>query len=337
MRTETKEKLDIKILKISSPTLPERARQIELFLLNIFEYGDYSFAKALTGSLSSQLQCTFFIAQNSHGILTAAGCLNSMDNPTIAIMGPVCTDAQYREKGLALKVCKMLLQHLKAQNVQVIYLGVKDNIPAVNLYKKLGFAKYSGIVMRKLFVDKKEFNKRHSPHQQTIVRKINWKDFADVSALFCESAEIYSFDFCEQIFSTRYAETQKFLPVFPGLMNSIEQNSGRGCVLQTKECSSIVGVSFIKTPPSKMQHHIAILEFFILDGFLHRSKDLVNKTIKQSSLNGNRTILCYCLNCDIQKKHILFSLGAEPYAALPGFIRINNKLQDTVIYKLMRK
>ena len=86
-----------------------------------------------------------------------------------------------------------------------------------------------------------------------------------------------------------------------------------------------------------MQHHIAILEFFILDGFLHRSKDLVNKTIKQSSLNGNRTILCYCLNCDIQKKHILFSLGAEPYAALPGFIRINNKLQDTVIYKLIRK
>lgn len=337
MQTITEEKLDIKILKVSSPVLPRRAWQIESFCLKILEYGDYSFRKALTGRLSSRLQCTFFTAQSNGSILAAVGCLHSVDNPAVAILGPVCTDPKYRKKGLALQVCQMLLEHLKAQKTQTVYLGVKDNVPAVNLYRKLGFTKYSGIVMRMLFVSKNEFNNRYSPGQPTIIRKLDWQDFAEVSALFCEPATMYSFDFCRQIFSARYAEVQKFLPVFPGLMNSLEKNSGCGRVLQTKEHSSIVGAAFINTQPSKTQGHIVVLDFFVRDGFLDKGKDLVSDTLKQSGVNGSLMILCYCLNCDIQKKQILFSLGAEPYAALPGFIRINNKLQDTVIYKLTRK
>ena len=191
--------------------------------------------------------------------------------------------------------------------------------------------------MRRFFVSESEFNKRYSPDQQLVIRKIDWQDFAQVSALFCEPAAMYCFDFCEQIFSARYGEAQTFLPVFPSLMNSLEKNGGCGSALQTKEHSSIIGAAFIKTPPSKTQSHIAVLDFFILDGFVDKGKDLVTETIKQSGLNGNRTILCYCPNCDIHKKKILLSLGAESYAALPGFIRINNKLQDTVMYKLTRK
>jgi len=337
MQTVTQQKPDIKTLKTSSPVLPRRAWQIESFCLKILEYGDYSFRKALTSQLSSRLQCTFFTAQNNGSILAAAGCLHSVDDPAVAILGPVCTDPKHRNKGMAGHVCKILLEHLEVQKIQAVYLGVKDNIPAVNLYKKLGFTQHSGIVMRKLFVSKDEFNKRYSPGQQTIVRRIDWRDFAEVSAFFCEPTGMHSFDFCRQIFSAGYAETQTFLPVFPGLMDSLEKNGGHGSILQTKENQSIVGTAFIKTLPSKMQSHIAILEFFMLDGFLDKGKNLVSETIKQSGFNSNRIILCYCPNCDIHKKQILLSLGAESYATLPGFIRINNKFRDTIIYKLTRK
>jgi len=337
MQTIAEEKLDIKIFKTSSPVLTQRAWQIESFLLKIFEYGDYSFTKALTGRLSSRLQCTFFTAQNNCSILAVAGCLHSRNNPTVAILGPVCTEPKNRRKNLAFRVCGMLLEHLKAQKIQAVYLGVKDNVPAVNLYKKLGFTKYSGIVMRKLFVSNDEFNKRYSPDQQTVIRKIDWQDFAEISALLCEPARLYCFDFCRQIFSTRYVEAQRFLPIFPDIMNSLEKNGGYGRVLQTKECRSVVGTAFIKTPPTSAQSHIAILVFFVLDDFLDKAKGLVSETLKQSGLDGYRTILCYCPNCDIHKKQILLSLDAEPYAALPDFIRINNKLQDVIIYKLVRK
>lgn len=337
MQTIAEEKLDIKIFKTSSPVLTQGAWQIESFLLKILEYGDYSFRKALTGRLSSRLQCTFFTAQNNGSILAAAACLHSMDNPTVAILGPVCTEPEHRKKDLAFRVCGMLLEHLKTQKIQAVYLGVKDNVPAVNLYKKLGFTKYSGIAMRKLFVSKDEFNKRYSPDRQTVICRINWQDFAEISALLCEPAALYCFDFCRQIFSAKYVEAQRFLSVFPDIMNSLEKNGGCGRALKTKECRSVVGTAFIKTPPSSTQSHIAILDFFVLDDFLDKAKGLVSETIKQSGLDGSRMILCYCPNCDIHKKQILLSLGAEPYAPLLGFIRINNKLQDAIIYKLVRK
>jgi hypothetical protein len=260
-----------------------------------------------------------------------------VDNPAVAILGPVCTDSEHRKKGLAFQLCGMLLEHLKAQKIQAVYLGVRDNIPAVNLYRKLGFTQHSGIVMRKLFVSENEFDRRYSPDCQTITRRIDWQDFTEVSALFCEPAGMYSFDFSRQIFSKKFVEAQRFLPIFPGLMNAIEKNGSCGSILQTKEHSSIVGTAFIKSQLSKMQNHIAILVFFVLDGFLDKAKDLVSETIKQSGLDGSQMILCYCPNCDIHKKQILLSLGAELYSALPDFIRINNKPEDTIIYKLTRK
>lgn len=330
-------KLSIKIFKASSPVLLRRARQIESFLLKILEYGDYSFRKALAGKLGSGLQCTFFIAQNKGSILAAAGCLYSIENPAVAIMGPVCTEQAHRKEGLAGRVCGMLLEHLKSKEIQAVYLGVRDNIPAVNLYKKLGFTHYSGIVMRRLFTSENEFDRRCWPGQETIVRKLDWQDFTEVSALLCEPAGMYSFDFYRQIFSSRYVEARRFLPVFPDIMNWLEKNGGCGSILQTKEHSSIVGTAFIKSSPAKTQNHIAFLDFFVLDGFLDKAKGLVSDTLKQSGLRANRTILCYCLKCDVQKKQILLSLGAEPYAALPGFIRIKNKLEDTFIYKLVRE
>lgn len=337
MQTITPKKLDIKIIKTHSPLQRSRAWQIESFCLKIFGYIDYSLSKALAGSLDSRLRCEFFLAETGDDILAAAGCLYCPANPAVAILVPVCTDPQYRNKGLAFELCCMLLEHLKAQKVQAVYLGVKNNVPAVNLYKKLGFAAYSGIVMRKLFVSEDDLNKRYSQDQETIVRKISWRDFAQVSSLFCEPAKIVSFDFGRQIFSSRYTEIQRFLPVFPVLINDIENKGTFGLVLETTETKSIVGSAFIKSSPSEPQNHIAVLEFFVLDGFIDKARYLVSRTVTQPALGNDRMILCYCPQCDIYKKQILLSLGAEPYAVLPESVRLQNKLHNTIIYKLARK
>ena len=120
-------------------------------------------------------------------------------------------------------------------------------------------------------------------------------------------------------------------------MGSLEKNGGSGCVCETAEHASIIGTAFIKTPQSTVQNHIAVLDFFVLDGFLDRAEGFVRETITQSGLSGSCTILCYCPGGDTHKKQVLLSLGAELYAALPGFVRINDKLRDVIIYKLTRK
>lgn len=327
-------KVNVEFCRINSPISPQSAWQIESFLLKTFEYGDYSFKRALAGKFSSRLQCTFFIAKKNDHILAAAGSLYSLDNPTIAILGPVCVEPSHRKKGLATALCELLLEHLKDQGIEGIYLGVKDNSAAVNLYKKLGFEKFSGIVMRNLFVNKDQFNKRYSPSQDIIVRKMDWCDFAEVSALFCEPADMHTFNYCQKIFSAKYVEPDRFLPVFQQIMNAIEKNSGFANILQIKEHSSIVGAAHINIQASKTQSHIAVLDFFVLDGFLNQTERLVYDTIKHHISGCVQMIICYCLSCDTTKKLILKSLGAKPCSTLPGFIKINNKFEDVLIYKL---
>lgn len=325
--------INLQIHQIDSPVSYNTAREIESFYLKSFEYIDYDFKKILTGQFAP-LNCTSFIAKHNDNILSVASCLYSTNNPSIAILGPVCTDYRYRKNGFSGKICSMLLEHIKKENVQAVYLGVKNNLPALNLYKKLGFMPHSGIVMRKLVVKKEEFNKRYSPDLQTIICKISWSDFTEVSALFCEPAEVYTFDFFKQIFSIRYLEAQAFLPVFPSIMSQLSKNVGFGYVLKTKEKSSIVGTAFIKIQPSETQNRIVFLDFFILDGFLNKTETFILESIRQSKLNKNHRIFCFCPECDFQKQHILTSLGAKTYSILPEFIKIANRYHDVIIYKL---
>ena len=96
MQAKGKGKLDVGIVKVSSPVLAGRVWEIESFCLKIFEYGDYSFRRALAGTLGRGLGCVFFIAQHNGSIVGAAGCLYCLDNPAVALVGPVCVEAGYR-------------------------------------------------------------------------------------------------------------------------------------------------------------------------------------------------------------------------------------------------
>ena len=334
MQTIVQDTLDLRTLMVNSPVPSRKAWPIESFLLKTFEYGNYSFRRALTGRLSDRLACTFFLAHVDNDIVAAAGSLYSPTNPAIAILGPICTDPSYRRRGLATQLCQTLLDHLELHGVQAAYLGVKDNPPAQSLYRQLGFDNYQGIVMRRLMVSPNVFDKRYAPGQQTSVRSLGWGDYTEVSALLCRPAEIYNFDFCRHIFSARYVQPETFLSAFPIMMNAFAKNGGNGTVLAAKQHGSVVAAAHIDVPHGSAQSHIAMLDFFVLDAFLHRAKDLLNDTLEQFRRNSDRTVLCYCLDCDCIKRHILESLGARAHASLPSHCKINDRLEDVTIYTM---
>ncbi|MBC8481482.1 MAG: GNAT family N-acetyltransferase [Planctomycetes bacterium] len=327
---------DYKIIKVSSPLRSKRAWQIESFLLKIFEYGNYSFAKALAGNLAPNLLNTFFLAQYNNEIIATAGSLYSSANPSIALLGPVCVKSSFRRNGLAFHLCSLLLSHLQAQQVKAVYLGVKQDNPARKLYAKLGFNGYNGLVMRKLFCKKQDFNRRYSPNKNPIIRKMSWQDFPEVSALICEPAGMYTFDFNKGLYSTRYAQINKFLPIFPEMMADIEKNNDIANVLINPDQGSITGLVRINCPKSSPQRHLATLEFFVLDNFLNKSADLINAAILQFRSRVPKGIICYCLECDGKKKNILQSLGFVQYSYMPDFVNIRGRLRDVLILKLDR-
>ncbi len=66
----------------------------------------------------------------------------------------ICVDSVYRRQGLATKLLQEVIKHFKTLNAERIYLEVRvSNLPAVNLYKSLGFEQ---IGLRKKYYENTE-------------------------------------------------------------------------------------------------------------------------------------------------------------------------------------
>ena len=324
----------IEFCKAASPLEPEAVWQIESLLLKVFEYGDYSFRSALSGQYHQTLNCTFFLAKHNGSLVGAAGCLHAHRRPAFAIIAPVCVEAEFRSRGIGTKLVKSLIRYLKLQGCAAVYLGVSQDSPATNFYRRLGFEKYKGIVMRHLFCSEKEFEDFFSRSNHTQIRKVVWGDFPSIQVLASLPADLYTFDFKRGIFSARYLEPYSFLPLFPEMMRSFTRYGGFANVLISGTQKTIVGIAHISKLPGKAQQHIAELDFFVHDNFIDYALSLVKKTIEESSSLSIESINCYCLACDRRKKEIFTSAGAVRIAVLPNNVRINENLVDVLIYQI---
>jgi len=325
---------DIEFCKVSAPLEPETVWRIESLLLKVFEYGDYSFRSALSGEYHQTLNCTFFLAKRNGSLVGAAGCLHTHRKPTFSIIGPVCVDAEFRGCGIGTKLVESLVKYLKLQGCAAIYLGVSQDSPAVNFYRKLGFDKYKGIVMRRLFCPGKEFEDFFSKSNDTQIRRAVWGDFPSIQVLASLPADLYTFDFRRGIFSSRYLEPFRFLSVFPEMMRSFARYGGFADVLISGRQETIVGIAHISKLPGRAQQHVAELDFYAHDNFIDQAQGLVNRTIEESACLSVNNINCYCLACDHRKQAILESAGAIRVAVLPNSVCVNGNIVDVLVYQM---
>jgi len=327
-------KADIRIKRVTAPLDTETVWEIESFLLKIFEYGDYSFRSALSGKYHQTLNCTFFLANYNDFLIGAAGCLYAHNNPAVSIIGPVCVDAKFRRNGIGTKLISYAVEFLKTRGCKAVYLAVAADSPAVSFYKKLGFQKYKGVVMRRLFSSEEIFGDCFNKSDDTNIRRVVWGDFPAVQALASFPAGICTFDFRRSIFSSRYVPPSTFLSFFPEMMKAFARYGGFANVLVSGYKETVVGIAHISKLPGKAQQHIAELDFFAHDNFIKHAQTLVDKTIEESRSLSIDRINCYCLACDRLKRSIFESLGARQIAVLPANVRINENLVDVLIYEM---
>ena len=326
--------LDFEICRVTAPLNAIAAWQLESFLLKIFEYGDYSFRAALRGEYSQTLSCRFFLAKRNGKIIGAAGCLYAHENPVVTILGPIAVAGQYRRNGVAIRLLRLLINHLKLSGCAAVYLAVTSENPAINLYKKLGFEKYKGIVMRLLLCKNQSFEEEYFRKRLPInIMKIEWGNWPAIMALATFPATTYSFNYQQNIFSGKYVEPTRFLSVFPEMMKGFAKYGGLGNALVTGSLKTIVGITHITRLPGPVLRHIAELDFYTHDNFVDHAEFLVRSTLKNASSLSINKITCYCLACDHLKRNIIESLRASQIAVLPSHARINEKDEDVLIYQ----
>lgn len=324
----------LKFSKVISPVTSMEAWQVESFLLRTFEYGNYSFRSALCGTYGKDLRATFIVAKDKGDIVAAAGCLYSLQNPAIAIMGPVCVDPAYQRHGLGSELCENILEHLEGENTIAVYLGVKKQNAAKGLYAKAGFTDYVGIVMRKLLSDKKVFEQIYPQSSHPRIRKMAWSDYPAISALMCEPMNFYTLDFMRGIYSSRYIKPERFLPVFPEMMESSKTNGNFANVLLPENSETPFGIAQVSCLSSSSCNYTYMLDFFTHNNFVTEATELASKTISESAQAGVKNLFAHCLACDATKKGVLESLGAKKSAVVADYVHIGDICTDLIIYKL---
>lgn len=326
--------VDVEICKTTAPLEEEAAWEVESLLLKILEYGDYSFHSALLGEYSRTLNCTFFLAKHKGNLVGAAGCLYSHKNPAVAIIGPVGVAEEYRRNGIGRQLVTSIIEHLRGRRCMAIYLGVSAGTPATYLYSSLGFKRYKGIVMRLLLCPEEEFiNACFGKCPDVKVRRAVWGDFPGIQAMATFPCRMYTCDFKRGVFSSRYIEPIRFLPVFPEMMRAFARSGGLANVLVAGGKENIVGIAHISRLPGEAQGHTAELDFYVHDNFVDQTEPLVHTTIEGSGELSVKRINCYCLGCDYLKRNIIDRLGGRQVAVLPGNVFVSGKYEDVLVYQ----
>lgn len=335
MNTAILKNTNIEVCRVTAPLAPEAAWEVESLLLQVFEYGDYSFRSALLGRYHKTLNCTFFLAKHKGKTIAAAGCLYARKNPTISIVGPVGVSSKYRRNGIGTKLVTSLIKHLELRGCRAVYLGVLDDNPAVNFFRGLGFRKYQGVVMRLLLCPKTQFEQDYFGQCAEVkIRRVDWGDFPPIPALASFPCLMYTVDFRRSIFSSRYVEPARFLTMFPEMMSTFTKYGGFANVLATVTSENVVGLAHISRLPGKTQQHIAELDFFVHDNFVEHAERLVSATMQESSSLPIDRVNCYFLHCDKIKKDIVEKLGGIWIATLPGNALVQGKYEDVLVYQL---
>jgi len=80
----------------------------------------------------------YLVCENNNSIVAYAGASISYEQGDIL---SVCVKKDYRNKGYALSLLNCLIKEVKDRGVKSLFLEVEeDNLPAISLYKKIGFA-----------------------------------------------------------------------------------------------------------------------------------------------------------------------------------------------------
>ncbi len=325
----------IKYYSICSPATTKDAQQIQSFLLDIFEYGDYNFRLALLQKFSPALKSVYYLAKYENSIIAAAGGLYNLNSSVFAIVGPVCVAEAWRRLGIGKKIVELLLQHLKSNNCCAAYLGVNPHNRATALYRQLGFDNYNGFVMRKLFVPQEEIEKKFQSPAFLKIKSLQWHHWPALMALFAWPARLYTADFSNNIFSSRYFPIEKFAPVFSTLMTNIQKNEGYANVLISNTEDVITGYCNIIPNAPSFGKHIAVADFYLHDDCLDKAGLLLKTTIEKTKNSGIEKIYFYCLSCDHEKQKIIESIGGSVEVVLPRNINVNQSCVDLLIYRLL--
>ena len=98
--------------------------------------------------------------------------------------------------------------------------------------------------------------------------------------------------------------------------------------------AQIVGLAQIYQAQSRLQKHVAYLEFFAEDCYLRDIEFLLHQASLEFKERGDFQLLTWVPERDESKKAILENLGAMRIAMLPNTILLDQKMYNVEVFQI---
>jgi GNAT superfamily N-acetyltransferase len=227
----------------------------------------------------------------------------------------VFTHPSYRGLGIANAVMSRLVSHFGERGGRAIYLGT-SNPQAQEVYKRVGFMVYNGVVMRQTRekAEDRSFDEEFfSNIGDARMRNATWGDLARLTALYSLPHPWFIKDYGEKLYSHQSVPQKRALSVPISLFLRAEEGSNRLIVMENPR-GRVVGAMSVYRPDAPGAG--LSLDFLVVPSYQDQAHLLLEEGCRVARGLGGGPTRALLSDLDLGKKELLGSLGFHPAEVL---------------------
>lgn len=295
-----------------------------------FSYGEQVYlTRSLAGQFAEHANDRYYFVVIGERIVAATWVGCSWNRPEIGALGFVCTDPDFRRRGIATALTQRACADFEATGGKALYLAT-GNPTAEYIYQRAGFREYNGHVMRRISSDccAAEVDEwLFGPAPQKHVRSAHWGDLARVAALYTRPHPWLIKDYREGIYSHLQLPFGRCNSILTAMMLRATQPGACLLVLENP-AGGILGTASVTTLHGQAQAATAELEVFLAPQHAADAPLLLGE-VKDRVCQGHlERLLAWVAACDRDRMSLLKEAGFVKQADLPGQLIVGDQRID---------
>lgn len=248
-----------------------------------------------------------------------------MELQGVGILGDVYTRPEYREKGAASQLIKILMDDFTARGGKALYLGTGFGGTPYRMYQKFGFSSVAENSGGMAYFSSDDFAQEYFCEGPAALQPLSWRHYPTSSALFmapvpgvvrCAPQQLFGQRNSEGSMVKLLAELQKDSPACTAV--GLQKNNG-----------ALVGLAMWDMDP--LWPSTARVDVFCHPHFWEHGNAMLEVITKSIPPSVRQCIAFGDEQCP-QKQTVLLNAGFRQSAILPGWISVNEEAVDVRQY-----
>jgi hypothetical protein len=222
------------------------------------------------------------------------------------------TAQTFRGRGLGAAATERAVAESRRLGALVAYLGT--NTWPLNVYQKIGFEHWNGIVMRRPLreADPSPEEEIFAPGQSVMVREAQWGDAPAFVALVLQPLGTMLLSFRRSLVSPRFVPLRRCVSNFAPLFEDCLSSGGKFLVLAGRDTPRVFGfASWVPQPGG-----LAFIETATHDTYADKLPELLEQAQASAASAGQTSAFCWCHPADTAVRPALLEAGFRRQAGL---------------------